>query len=180
MTVRGAREQRDMEVTVTNYANAESTRSTVRGAAPERSAAEPLIAISSQPPKACLASGSLSGAAQRRDRGATPQTGFSLGPQAAGSSLTPKQEPSPISPLPRSVFPSGVRVPATSSVGGLYPASEAFPLPGLGRPRCLSLLRIDRHGWRRDTLRCSPFPADNGASVRCGSWRHQALDAQSL
>jgi hypothetical protein len=148
--------------TVTHHANAESARSTVGGATsglrpstgprlsdrhcrsplpapPEHSAAEPLIAVSSRLPKACPASGSPSEAAQRRDTGATPQTGFSLGPQAAGSSLTPKQEPPPISSFPRSASPSGVRVPARSSAGGLYPASEAFPLSGLGRPRCPSL-----------------------------------------
>ena len=118
--------------TVTHHANAESTRSTVRGAT---SGLRPSAGtrLSDQLPKACIASGSLSGATQRRDRGATPQTGFSLGPQAAGSSLTPMQEPSPISPLPRSPLLSLAYGSASSSAGGPSNARDC-PTLELGPP----------------------------------------------
>jgi hypothetical protein len=109
---------------VIHHANAESTRATVSGTA------------ASLQPKACPAPHSLSGAVQRRDRGATPQTGLSLASSRGAFPWSPsRSRRHPRHSAVRSLFP-GVRVSARSGAGGPSNA-RGFPASGLGRPRSL-------------------------------------------
>lgn len=146
-----------------NDANAESTRSTVG-----RDAGGLLPRLA--PPRS-----PCHGVAQRRDRGATLQTGLSLGPRAAGSSLAPKQEPPPRSPLPRSPVLSLAYGSAWSSAGGPSHV-RGYPTLELGPPAPSPLFL--RQGKRCEAPRRTLFPADS-VSLPCRCWRRQVLGAQS-
>lgn len=164
-----------------HHANAESTGATVRGAAGG------LPSTPKRDTQACLASNSHSGRGATARQGGDSPNGLFPGPSSRGSSLTPEQEPPPMSPLPRSPLLSLAYGSAWSSAGGPSNARD-FPTLELGPPANAPLHLSfrspgnatlsggsDRLGAPAHSVNGQPSRSRKGA-VRWGSWNRGEIE----
>jgi hypothetical protein len=125
-----------------NHANAESTRSTLRGI------------IGALRPKACSASTSLSGGGATVRQGGDSPNGSFPGPSSCGVFSGPQAGAAATLAAPRFVVAS--HGPWSACPRGaartVHPTSEAFPPSGLGRPRLLPSSLDGGSGVRRLAL----------------------------